>query len=145
MVRPSQCRILRTYRCKTPSKFYSILLRVWKCLTDNPKIPASVWAANPELVSLFLAQAAKYHEVYQKASLYSSKLDIAEREVLQAQLTEYMDEIASLLEAAAVRNPEALITSGFDLAKERRSMTRTNASQESSGDANVQDAEQAHS
>ncbi len=145
MVRLSQCRILRTYRCKTPSKFYNILLRVWKCLTDNPKIPASVWAANPELVSLFLNLAAKYHEVYQRASLYSSKLDIAEREALQAQLTEYMDEIASVLEAAAVRNPEALITSGFDLAKERRGLTRAGAPQEPSEDAKVQDAEQTNS
>ncbi len=145
MVRPPLCRILRSYRCKTPTKFYNILLRVWKCLTDNQKIPASVWAANPELVSLFLALAAKYHEVYQRASLYSSKLDIAEREAIQAQLTEYMDEIASLLEAAAVRNPEALITSGFDLAKERRTITRASASQASSEEAQAQDAEQAHS
>jgi hypothetical protein len=145
MVRPPLCRILRSYRCKTPTKFYNILLRVWKCLTDNPKIPTSVWAANPELSSLFLSLAAKYHEVYQRAWLYSSKLDIAEREALQAQLTQYMDEIASLLEAAAVRNPEALITSGFDLAKERRSISRVGASQAPSEDVQAQDAEQAQS
>lgn len=142
MVRQSQSRILRTYRNKAPSRFYNILLKVWKCLTDNPKIPASVWAANPELLSLFLDLAAKYHEVYQRASLYSSKLDIAEREVLQAQLTVHMDEIASVLEAAAVRNPEVLITSGFDLAKERRNSPRTSASQTPSEDGKVSDAEQ---
>lgn len=139
MVRPPQCRILRTYRCKTPSKFYNILLRVWKCLTDNPQIPGSVWAANPELLSSFLALAPKYHEVYQRASHYSSKLDIAEREVFQAQLIAYMDEIASVLEAAAIRNPEVLITSGFDLAKERRNITRSSASQAPSEDAKVQE------
>lgn len=143
MVRQSQSRILRTYRNKAPSRFYNILLKVWKCLTDNPKIPASVWAANPELLSLFLALAAKYHEVYQRASLYSSKLDIAEREVLQAQLTAHMDEIASVLEAAAVRNPEVLVTSGFDLAKERRNSPRTSAPQSEDGQGS--DAEQTHS
>ena len=142
MVRPSQCRILRTYRCKSPSRFYNILLRVWKCLTDNPHIPGSVWAANPELLSLFLALAAKYHEVYQRACHYSSKLDIAEREVLQAQLIAYMDEIASVLEAAAIRNPDVLITSGFDLTKERRTFTRASAPHAPSEDGKAQDAEQ---
>lgn len=137
MVRPSQSRILRNYRSKTPSQFYTILLRVWKCLTDNPHIPGSVWAANPELLSLFLALAAKYHEVYQRASSYSSKLDIAEREAIQAQLIAYMDEIASVLEAAAVRNPEVLITSGFDLAKEHRIITRASAPQASSEEGKV--------
>ncbi|MBU5611438.1 hypothetical protein KOL99_00705 [Geomonas sp. Red51] len=137
MVRALQSRILRNYRFKTPSQFYTILLRVWKCLTDNPLIPVSVWAANPELLPLFLALAAKYHEVYQRAASYASKLDIAEREVIQAQLIAYMDEIASVLEAAAVRNPEVLITSGFDLAKERRSIARGSAPQASSEDGKV--------
>ncbi|GFO65281.1 hypothetical protein M1B72_02205 [Geomonas paludis] len=136
MVRPPQSRILRNYRSKTPSQFYTLLLRVWKCLTDNPHIPVSVWAANPELLSLFLALAAKYHEVFQRAASYASKLDIAERDVIQAQLIAYMDEIASVLEAAAVRNPEVLITSGFDLAKERRGI-RASAPQASSEDAKV--------
>ncbi|WP_328756072.1 hypothetical protein [Geomonas propionica] len=115
---------------------------MWKCLTDNPQIPPSVWAANPELLSLFLALAAKYHEVYQRASHYSSKLDIAEREVIQAQLIAYMDEIASVLEAAAIRYPEILVMSGFDLAKERRNITRASAPQGPSEDGNVQDVEQ---
>lgn len=142
MVRPSQSRILRTYRNKSPSRFYSILLKVWKCLTDNPKIPASVWAANPALLSSFLVLAAKYHDVYQRAALYSSKLDIGEREIIQAQLTEYMDEIASVLEAAAVRIPEVLVTSGFDLAKERRNSTRTKVPDTPSEEVKVTEAEQ---
>ena len=136
------CKILRTYRCKSPSRFYNIMLRVWKCLTDNPRIPGSIWAAHPELLPLFLTLAAKYHEVYQRASLYSSKLDIAEREVLQPELIEYMDEIAAVLEAASVRNPDLLVISGFDLTKERRNLTRANVPQTTSEDANVQDTEQ---
>lgn len=142
MERQSQCRILRTYRKKSPSRFYSILLRVWKCLTDNPNIPASVWGANPELLRLFQAMAAKYHEVYQRAFLYSSKLDIGEREVLQAQLTQYMDEIASVLEAAAIRNPEVLMSSGFDVTKERRNLGRSSGPLSPSEEAKSQDADQ---
>lgn len=145
MTRPSQCRILRSYRNKAPSRFYNILLKVWKCLTDNPKIPAAVWAAHPELLSSFLAEAAKYHEVYQRASLYSSKLDIAAREVLQAQLVDHMDEIASVLEAASIRNPEVIVTSGFELCKDHRTISRTNIPQTPSEDVKVSDAEKTNS
>ncbi|QWV93440.1 hypothetical protein KP004_20125 [Geomonas oryzisoli] len=144
MVRQPHCRILRSYRCKSPSRFYNIMLRVWKCLTDNPRIPGSVWAAHPELLQLFLALAAKYHEVYQRASLYSSKLDITEREILQSQLIQYMDEIASVLEAAAIRNPEVLLVSGFDLTKERRNLTRSSG-QGPSEDASIEDGAQSPS
>ncbi len=59
--------------------------------------------------------------------MLGSKLVIAEREVLQAQLVIHLDEIASLLEMAAVRTPDILIASGFDLNKERRNHSRAKA------------------
>ena len=49
---------------------------------------------------------------------------IAQREALQAQLINCLDEMAAILEAAAVRNPDILLSSGFDLAKERRTSSR---------------------
>lgn len=64
-----------------------------------------------------------YHE-----AILGSKLVIAEREVLQAQITTYLDEIAAILEAAAVRTPNILLASGFDLAKELRGRRRSKGS-----------------
>lgn len=52
--------------------------------------------------------------------MLGSRLAIADRGLLQAQLVVYLDEIASLLEMAAVRTPDILIASGFDVVKERR-------------------------
>ena len=40
-----------------------------------------------------------------------------------------LDEIASVLEAAAIRIPDLLLSSGFDLAKERRNSVRTKPAQ----------------
>ena len=72
-------------------------------------------------------------------ALYRSILVIAQRDALQAQLVEYLDEIAAVLEALAVRNPYLLLASGFDLVKERRSGTRTKPAQST---AEVSSAEQ---
>jgi hypothetical protein len=102
-----------------PGKFHVFNLKVSKGLTDNPKIPVSTWGSNPDLLTSYLTTSVKYDAVYHAAS-YGSVLDIAERELPQAQLINYLDEIAADLEAEAVRNPEMLLSSGFDLAKERR-------------------------
>ena len=121
-----QSRVLRNYRSCAPGKFHVINQKVSKGLTNNPKIPSSTWGANPDLLTSYLATSVKYDSVYHAAS-YGSILDIAERELLQAQLINYLDEIAADLEAEAVRNPEVLLSSGFDLAKERRGNTRKKA------------------
>jgi len=102
-----------------PGKFYLFNQGVRKGLTDNPKIPGSTWGANPELLTSYLATSEKHAAVYHTAS-FGSVLDIAERDLLQQQLVIYLGEIAADLEAEAFRNPEMLLSSGFDLAKERR-------------------------
>ena len=61
----------------------------------------------------------KHDAVFHEAK-FGSILMIAERELLQAQLVNLLDEIAADLEAEAVRNPDMLLPTGFDLAKERR-------------------------
>lgn len=124
MAKQTQRRILRNYRNMAPSRFHAFNQRVRKALADNPKIPESTWASNTTLISSYLTASEKHDAVFHEAVL-GSKLVIAEREVLQVQITDYLDEIASDLEAAAVRNPDMLLASGFDLAKERRSRTRT--------------------
>jgi len=119
-----------------PSRFHAFNQKVRKGLTDNAKIPESTWAANPTLLQSYLSASEKHDAVYHQA-IYGSKLDIAEREVLQAQATDYLDEIASILEAAAVRTPDILLSSGFDLGKERRSRPRGNVAQNVSADLNA--------
>ncbi|WP_226377802.1 hypothetical protein [Citrifermentans bremense] len=76
------------------------------------------------MLQSYLAASAKHDAVYHE-SMLGSKLVIAEREVLQAQLVIQLDEIALLLEMAAVRNSEILVASGFDCAKERRGHARS--------------------
>ena len=119
-------RILRNYRHMAPARFHAFNLRVMTALTDNPKIPDSIWGANPGLLAAYLTTSQKFNGVFHKA-IYRSVLDIAERELLQQQLVNYLDEIVADLEAEAVRNPDILLSSGFDLAKERRGNTRKKA------------------
>ena len=120
----SSSTLMRGYRTMTPKNFHGFNQRVFIALSDHVKVPELIWAANPSLLENYLATSEKHDAVYHQAS-YGSRLDIAQREVLQAQLVAYLDEIASVLEAAAVRNPDVLLYSGFDLAKERRSSSRT--------------------
>ncbi|MBU5638672.1 hypothetical protein KOM00_18245 [Geomonas sp. Red69] len=116
-------RILRNYRTIGPTKFHGLNQRFKNSLLDINKIPAWFWAAYPKLREEYLEASDKYAVIYHE-SMLGGKLAIAERERLQEELVGYLDEIASLLEMAAVRNPELLILSGFDLAKERRSRSR---------------------
>lgn len=131
MTTHSQPRILRNYRNLPPSRFHAFNQKVRKNLADNQTIPESTWGTNASLLSSYLTASDKHDTVYHHA-LYRSVLEIAERDVLQAQVINYLDEIASLLEAAAVRNPALLLASGFDLAKERRSGARAKAARAAS-------------
>jgi len=119
-------RILRNYRSLGPGKFHIINQRIKTALTANSKIPQSTWGSNPGLLASYLTTSDKYDAVYHQAS-YGSVLDIAERDLLQKQLVIYLDEIASDLEAEAVRNPDIILSSGFELAKERRGHPRKKA------------------
>jgi hypothetical protein len=135
------CRILRNYRHKTASKFHAANQRIRKGLTDNPNIPESTFSlGNPTLLPSYFSTSEKHDEVYHRA-IYGSRLDIAERDLLQAQTTDYLDEIASILEAAAYRNPNMLLTSGFDLGKERRSHPRAKVPSAASEDFKPSNAE----
>jgi hypothetical protein len=121
-----------------PAKFHAFNQRVRKALTDNPKIPDSTWGSNPGLIASYFAASDKHDAVYHEAS-YGSVLVIAERELLQAQLVNYLDEIAADLEAEAFRTPDMLLSTGFDLVKERRGNSRKKVAQ---ADAEMSTAEQ---
>lgn len=121
-------RIQRNYRNIAPTKFHTFNQKVRISLADKTRLPEAIWGANSTLLQSYFSVSDKHDAVYHE-SMLGSKLVIAEREVLQAQLVIYLDEIASLLEMAAVRTPDILIASGFDLTKERRGHHRakTNA------------------
>jgi hypothetical protein len=116
----SRQRLMRSYRHMAPSRFYVFNQGVRKGI---PKLPASIWVANPELPGLYLEASEKHDEVFHEAR-HGSDLMIMQRDALQNQIAEYLDEMASILEAAAIRNPELLVHSGYDLVRERRSAPR---------------------
>jgi len=125
MTRQPQGRIMRNYRNLPPTKFHTFNQRVKKSLAENQKVPVSTWGSNPDLIASYFATSDRHDAVYHEAR-YGSILVIAERELLQTQLVNYLDEIAADLEAEGVRHPDILLSSGFDLAKERRNSIRKN-------------------
>ncbi|TSK05390.1 MAG: hypothetical protein FPO08_18025 [Geobacter sp.] len=112
-------RIVRNYHSMPPTAFHGLNQGVATALADKTRFPDSFWSAHPTLLESYLATSAKHDATYHE-SMLGSKLVIAERELLQAQLVIKLDEIASILELAAVRNPEILLASGFTLTKDRR-------------------------
>jgi hypothetical protein len=118
--------ILRGYRHLTPTKFFMFNQGVRQSLANNDKIPGGTWGSNPNLLALYFEVSDKYNLVFHEAT-YGSSREIAEREILQQQLVNYLDEIAADLEAEAVRNPDILLFCGFELTKERRSHNRKKA------------------
>lgn len=119
-------RILRNYHNMGPTMFHGFNQRVYTALSDKSRFTDSFWAGNPGLITSYLTTSKKHDLTYHE-SLLGSKLVIAEREVLQAQLVLLLDELAAYLDLAAVRTPDMLLASGFDLSKERRGHTRAKA------------------
>ncbi|GFO68021.1 hypothetical protein GMLC_16000 [Geomonas limicola] len=119
-------RIMRNYRHLAPTKFHQFISRVRTALADKARIPDSVWGGNLALLIAFFAAADKHDYVFHE-SMHGSRIVIAEREMLQAQLVIYLEQIASLLEMVAVTNPDILLVSGFDTAKEGRTHPRNKA------------------
>lgn len=111
-------RLLRTYRSMVPRRFYAFNLQVSRALAANISgLPEWIWAMNPILLPHYFTASERHERVYHEA-LLRSRVAIGERDLLQAQITLYLDEIAAYLEAAAVRCPEVLLASGFPMAKE---------------------------
>ncbi|MBU5614686.1 hypothetical protein [Geomonas azotofigens] len=119
-------RIVRDYHNMPPTKFHEFNQGVVSSLADKTRFPDSLWVAHPTLLESYLAASAKHDAVYHE-SMHGSRLVIAERELLQAQLVLNLDEIAAILEMAAVRTPEILLASGFTLAREKRGRARAKA------------------
>lgn len=117
-------RVKRDYRQNTPGKFHSFIQKVKHCLTNNLNYPDTTWGGNVAVRQLYFEKVDAYDLAYRLASNGDRAL-IRDRDKLMEEIVEILDEIASLLEAASVRNPDALFTTGFNVTLERRSHNRT--------------------
>jgi hypothetical protein len=117
-------RIKREFRRSTPGKFFSICQKVKRGLTDNPNYPDTTWGGNIGVLQRFFEMVVSFEVAYHLAS-NGDRLLIRERDKLIEEMVEILEEIALLLESASVRNPDALLTTGFSVTHERRTHTRT--------------------
>lgn len=115
--------ILRNFHSMGPTQFHQFNQRVATALGDKTRFSDAFWGSNAARLESYFATSDKHNAVYHE-SMLGSKVVIAEREVIQAQLVISLDEIASLLEIAALRTPDILVASGYDLGKERRGRSR---------------------
>jgi hypothetical protein len=114
-------RISRNFRRSTPAKFFSFCLKVKRSLTDNPNYPESILGATrQQLFEKVDALAVSYG-----LASNGDRILIRERDRLIQEIVVILEEVAPLLEAASVRNTDALFTTGFTITQERRSHPRT--------------------
>ncbi len=109
-----------------PTKFHVFVQRVAAALADKTRFPDSFWEGRLALLQAFLAAVVKHDAVYNE-SIMGNRLLIMERDVLQAQLVIYLDQIVLHLEMAAISRPDVYSASGFDLSKDRRGRGRGKA------------------
>jgi hypothetical protein len=118
-------RIKRDYRHqRSPGRFLSFNKKVKLCLTDNPNYPDSIWGANATLLLKYFGEVDSL-EVSCHMAGNGDRLLIRQRDRLMEEIILTLDEIASFLEAASTRNPDALLSTGFSISQERRSPSRT--------------------
>jgi hypothetical protein len=130
-------RIKRQYRHpSSPARFCSFCKKVRLCLTDNPNYPDSTWGTNANLRQQYF-EAVDGLEVACHLADNGDRLLIRERDKLIEEIILELDVIAAFLEAASVRNPDALLTTGFSITQERRSANRTKLPMIASTDFNV--------
>lgn len=131
-----QRKVKRDYRTLSPSKALAFFNKVKRCLTDNKDFPDSTWGANTTPRQELFDGVDRYDQAYH-AAINGDRLLIAAREKIQAEVVVMLDEVASHLEAVSVRNPDALLSTGFTVIQERRSTSRTRLPLAASSDFNV--------
>jgi|GEM_PF-3541859 len=76
--------ILRNYHNKPPGPFHAIDQRIYHALSEA-ELPDYVWGANPTLLATYKATSEKFDTLFHHA-LNGGKVEIAQRDLLQAQL-----------------------------------------------------------
>lgn len=110
-------KIKRNYRHGSPAKQLAFVRRVRHAIANGKY-------ANEPWVQAFLACSDKYDLAYNIA-FNGDRLLIAERDRIWEELVVTLDEMAARLEAESVRNPELLLSSGFDLTSAPNRSTRS--------------------
>lgn len=131
-----QRRIKRDYRRLTPAKFHSLVLKVMHCLTDNLNYPDAIWGVNVAIRQLLFEKVIAYDVAYRLAG-NGDRVLIRDRDKLMEEIIVILDEVASLLDAASIRNTDALFTTGFSVTQERRSHVRVKLPLTSPNDLNI--------
>jgi hypothetical protein len=134
--RTKQRMIKRDYRNLPPGKALPFFRKVVHGLTDNANFPDETWGANTTSRQQLFDAVNRFEGAYHPA-LNGGKLEIAERDRIHEEVVVMLDEVASHLEAVAVRNPDALLSSGFNVVQERRKASRTKLPLASSVDFSV--------
>ena len=100
----------------SPAKFIAFSKKVKHGLTETPNLPDSMAALQQQ----FFEKVDSLETIYHQA-LDGGRSVIREREKLTQEIVVLLDQIASVLEAAFILNPDALLTTGFTVTQERRS------------------------
>jgi len=115
-----QRRIKRDFRqAGSPAKFLALCKKVQHALANHPKLPdslAPLWQQFSEKVNIL---DTTHHQ-----ALDGSRSLIREREKLAQEIVVLLDQMASVLEAAFILDPDALLLTGFTVTQERRSTNR---------------------
>lgn len=119
-------RIRHDYRQlgNTPAKFLAFCQKVQQSLTNNQNYPDSIWGVHLGILKLYFEKVAILAVAVHVASGGDRNL-IRDRDKLIEEIIMMLDQIASLLEVASTDNPDALYTTGYTIAQERRSTNRS--------------------
>lgn len=115
-------RIKRNFRQCTPGKFRTFYRKVKLSMTNNPHYPAPIWGDSTVLQQFF--EIVDRLEVAYHLASNGDRILIMDRDKLINETKEILEEMALLLEAASVKSPDALLTTGFSVTQERRSIPR---------------------
>jgi hypothetical protein len=115
-----QRRIKRDYRrTSSPANFLAFCKKVQHGLADHPSLPDSFAPLRQQYFEKVDSLETTYH-----LALDGGRSVIREREKLSQEIVVLLDQMASFLEAAFILTPDALLTTGFTITRERRSQHR---------------------
>jgi hypothetical protein len=134
---PMQRRMIkRAFRqMRSPAKFFAFCKKVQHGLTDNPNLTDSIALLRQQFFEKVDSLETTYH-----LALDGGRTVIRERENLSQEIVVLLDQIASFLEASFILNPDALLTTGFEVTQERRSPNRVRLPLVAPSDLNVANA-----
>jgi hypothetical protein len=117
---PMQRRIKRDFRqMGSPARFLTFCKKVQHGLSATPNLPEPILAQRQQYFEKVDILDTIHHQ-----ALDGSRSLIREREKLSEEIVVLLDQMASMLEAAFILNPDGLLTTGYTVTQERRSASR---------------------